>query len=77
MAQLYTITAPLRPGLTPPPGVVPSFDDPFTLSTYQTLTIAGCIITTTLMLIARMYTKWTIMKMLVWEDCKPCHAMFA
>ena len=70
MAQIYTFTGPPRPGLTPPPGVIPTFSDPFSMQPYQVLTVAACIITTTLLVAARMYTKMFIMKSTVWEDCK-------
>lgn len=70
MAQVYTLTAPAHPGLTPSPGMTPSLSDPFTLSTYQSLTVAGCIIATTILVAARMYTKRYVMRSLVWEDCK-------
>ena len=106
MAQVYTMTAPAQPGLTPPPGgkksgshdvlsraiaqdtssiylflhvvelltgratiVVPAFSDPFSMQPYSVLTIAGCIISTTILVAARMYTKRWIMKSTLWEDC--------
>ena len=71
MAQ-YTVIAPIHPGLPPPPNHIPDFQDPFTLATYQTLTVAGCIITTTAMLTARMYTKMRIMRAVVLEDWTCC-----
>ena len=70
MAQIYTITAPSQPGLTPPPNVVPNFGNIYTLEPYQTMTIAACIIMTTVLVFARIYTKRFILKSLVWEDCK-------
>ena len=70
MAQVYTLTAPSRPGLTPPPDVIPSFSNPFSMQPYQVLTIALSIIATTVLVFARMYTKIFIMKSTVWEDCK-------
>lgn len=70
MAQTYTLTSPAHPGLTPPPGVIPTFSSPFSMQPYNVLTIAACVTTTTILVAARMYTKVRIMKSTVWEDCK-------
>lgn len=58
----------VEPGLAPPPGVTPDFTSPYTLQPYQTLTVAGCIIVTSVMVAARLYTKVYVMKALKWED---------
>ena len=70
MAQVFTFTGPPHPGLTPPPGKIPDFDDPFTLATYQTLAVAACFIITTTVVGARMYTKRNITRKVTWEDCE-------
>ena len=62
--------SPNAPGLTPPSGVTPNFDGPYTLEPYQKLTVAPCIVVTTVMVAARLYTKICIIKALKWEDCK-------
>lgn len=70
MVQVYAVTAPPNLGLAPPPGVVPAInDDPFTINTYQKVAVAGCIISTTVLVVGRMYAKRYIMRSLVWEDC--------
>ena len=70
MSQIYTITAPSQPGLTPPPGVKPYFDSPYTLRPYNVLTVTICVSMTTILFLARMYTKVRILKSVVLEDCE-------
>ena len=62
------MTAPPKPALTPPPGVIPDFDDPFSLLPYVNLTIAGGIFITTVLTAARLYVKARIVKKFLWED---------
>lgn len=64
----YTITAPLKPALTPPPGVIPNFQQPYTLLPYVELTIAGGIAITTILVAARVFVKVRLMKKWLWED---------
>ena len=45
-----------QPGLPHPPGVTPNLNSPYTLQPYQTLTVVACIIMTTVMVAARLYT---------------------
>ena len=71
MSQLYTITAPAQPALTPPPNVIPDFEDPFSLRPYHTLVGALCVVGTTVAMAARIYTKWRLVRSVRWEDCKP------
>ncbi len=59
-----------QPGLAPPPGVMPDFASPYTLEPYQVLTAAECAIVTTLLVAARMYIKYAIIKKVVLEDCE-------
>ena len=63
------IPSPDVPNLPPPPGQIVDTTSPFTLQPYQVLTVVGCIITTTLAVAARLYTKTRIMKVITWEDC--------
>lgn len=58
------------PGLPAPPGEVVDFVQPFTLQPYQILTVAGCVIFTTVAVAARLVTKIFVIKRLNWEDCK-------
>ena len=58
------------PAASPPPGVVPNFDDPANLNTLVTLTITLCVTFATLAVLLRMYTKVFILRALAWEDCR-------
>ena len=58
------MSAPIQPEVAPPPGVALHFEDPFTLQLYQSIVVAGCIIYTTLAVIARMFTKILVIKRL-------------
>ena len=51
-----TMASANEPGLAPPPGVTPDFTSPYTLQPYQALTAVACIILTTVMVAARLYT---------------------
>lgn len=66
-------TSPNQPGLAPPPGVTPDFESPFSLQPYQAVVVAACIILTTVLVGARLYTKARIVRAVVWEDCKDPH----
>ena len=63
-------TNPDLPGMSPPPGINPCFDDPFTLRPYNTLTVVACAVTTTFMLVARLYTKQYLLRSITSEDCE-------
>lgn len=45
-----------EPGLAPPSGVTPDFTSPYTLQPYETHTAVACIIVTTVMVVARLFT---------------------
>lgn len=65
----YTITSPPNPGLTPPPGVIPNFDQPYTLLPYVELTIVGGIAISSVLIAARVFVKARLMKKgWLWED---------
>lgn len=64
----YTLVSPPTPGLDPPPGVIPTFHQPYTLQPYVELTISLAIIVTTILMVARIYVKVWIVKKLLIED---------
>ncbi|KAL8737724.1 MAG: hypothetical protein Q9181_001409 [Wetmoreana brouardii] len=64
----YTLTSPPNPALTPPPGVIPNFQQPYTLQPYVELTIAGGIAITSALIAARLFVKIRLMKKWLWED---------
>ncbi len=64
----YTLTSPPHPALTPPPGVTPNFEQPYTLLPYVELTIAGGIAITSVLVAARMFVKTRVVKQYLWED---------
>ena len=70
MSQSAAVSPPNRPALEPPPGVPAEFFGPFTLRPYQALTIVASVITTTVMMAARLYTKKFIVSVMKWEDCE-------
>lgn len=45
-----------QPGLAPPPGITPDFTGPYTLQPYLALITVVCIILTTVLVAARLYT---------------------
>ena len=70
MSQTYTVTGPPDAALKPPPGVIPDFQDPFTVRPYWTLTASLGLVATGIVLALRMYTKIAIVKKCRLEDCK-------
>lgn len=68
--QTGPIPAPTDPALSPPSGVSPCFESPYSLNPYQVLEIAACASITSVMLAARVYTKLALLKHFTWEDCK-------
>ena len=69
MSRTYTIVSPPDAALTPPPGVIPDFQDPFTLRPYWIVTAALGLLVPGFFLALRLYTKIKIVKKLRWEDC--------
>ena len=69
MSRTYTIVSPPDPALTPPPGIIPDFQDPFTIRPYWIVTAALGLLLSGLFLALRLYTKIKIVKKLRWEDC--------
>ena len=68
-AWMSQSSSPMEPALKPPPGVPSEFHDPYTLQSFQAVEIVECIILTTVMVAARLYTKKFIVKAMKWEDC--------
>ena len=69
MSQTYTVISPPDAALKPPPGVIPDFQDPFTLRPYFIVTASLGLVITGFLLILRMYTKIVVVRKCRWEDC--------
>lgn len=67
MSQIAT-PGPYSPGLPPPPGVEPTFLEPYSLWPYYAETGALCIVTLTIFVAMRVYTKVFLLKSLTLED---------
>lgn len=59
----------MLPGMPPPPGVTSDFVHPYSLQSYNSITVAICMTLSTLFVAMRMYTNARITKTLNWEDC--------
>ena len=70
MSQTYTVTSPPDAALSPPPGIVPDFQDPFSLRPYYNVTASLGLVSTGIILGLRLYTKIAVVKECRWEDCK-------
>ena len=68
MKPSYQAPLPGAPGLPPPPGYESHFQEAYTTGPIYALTMALCVILTTTLVGARLYTKARIMKKLTWED---------
>ena len=62
------------PADTPPPDVVPGFDNPPNLDYLVHLTLILCIILTSLAVFIRMYTRHVLLRSLGYDDCE-CHPL--
>lgn len=61
------------PAGTPPPGILPNFDDPSNQDIWVILTLTLAVTFATLAVWIRMYTKKFIIRSLTYEDCRlPC-----
>lgn len=56
--------------LPPPPGVTPNFVDPYSISGYIIATSVACFGFSTLLVWARMYTRFYITMSHGWDDCE-------
>ena len=63
-------SSPEAPGLEPPPGTTSYLNGAFTLQPYLAVEVAAAAILTTVMVIARVYTKVKVMKSVTLEDCE-------
>lgn len=57
------------PGLKPPAGVTPNFDNPYSILDPLTAGNALCLTLATISIVIRFYTKLFILKVHGWEDC--------
>ena len=64
----HVVVSPPTPALDPPPGVIPNFQQPYTLLPYAEITIALCAVITLFLIGARVYVKAYIVKKFLWED---------
>ena len=69
MSHIYTITSPPIPALTPPPGVIPDFNDPSSIRPYFIVASSLGMVESGFLLILRLYTKIAVVKKVRWEDC--------
>ena len=58
------------PAGTPPVGVLPNFDDLPNKYTPVTVTVSFCLVSATLLVLMRMYTKLFIIRSRAYEDCE-------
>ncbi|KAL2288654.1 hypothetical protein FJTKL_03347 [Diaporthe vaccinii] len=56
------------PAITPPPGVVPNFDDPPNSNTMALVIISVCLAVTTIAMVLRFYSRWAVVRMVQWQD---------
>ena len=61
-----------QPGLAPPPGITPDFTGPYTLQPYLALVTVVCIILTTVLVAARLYTVSMILSL---SNPAMCHCL--
>ena len=58
------------PGLPPPEGVIPNFDNPYNYQSLVLMTLVVCFTISTTFVALRMYIRVFLVKSLQWEDCK-------
>lgn len=68
--QTYTVVTPSDPALLPPNGIVPDFQDPYSLQPYHTLTAVATLFLTTVFVALKLFTKKFIKREIQWEDCE-------
>ncbi|TGO34063.1 hypothetical protein BHYA_0214g00140 [Botrytis hyacinthi] len=64
-------TEPMIGGLPPPPGVIPNFEDPYSIASVLHGFTILLLVLSTFSTIIRMYTRFQIMKDHGWEDYLP------
>lgn len=58
------------PALEPPPGVTPNFENPENITPLIEFTLGICLGVSSLFVILRVWTRFIIMKVHGWDDCK-------
>lgn len=56
------------PAITPPPGVVPNFDDPPNSNTMALVVMSICLAVSTIAIVLRFYSRWAVVQMVQWQD---------
>ena len=72
MSKTYTLISPSDAAFAPPPGIIPDFQDPFSVRPYWIVTAAVGLVTTGILLALRLYTKIAVVKRCRWEDYTCC-----
>ena len=58
------------PAVTPPPGVVPNFNNPPSRAHDMYIGLGICLAVSTFFLALRMYAKYTVTHSFGWDDCE-------
>ena len=58
------------PGMFPPPGVIPNFDDPYSRGETYTAVATALMVAMFIFVTCKVYTKLFIARKLGWDDCK-------
>ena len=58
------------PAGTPPPGLLPNFQDPPNLNSALIFTVTICMAVATVVVVMRMYTKLFLIRSVAYEDCE-------
>ena len=63
------------PGMLPPPGVIPNFDNPYSQGHIYTTVATTIMVAMYILVTCRLYTKHFIVRKLNWDDCKKIKAI--
>ncbi len=58
------------PGMVPPSGVIPNFDDPHSRGEIYTAVATTIMVAMYICVTCKLYTKYFIVRKLGWDDCK-------
>ena len=58
------------PGMLPPPGVIPNFDNPYSRGGTYTAVATTIMVAMFIFVACKLYTKSFIARKLGWDDCK-------
>lgn len=64
------------PGMLPPPGVIPNFDNPFSRGGIYIAAATTIVVAMVMFVTCRLYTKYFIVRKLGWDDCKSCKSLW-